>query len=141
MQTSNLKQSHQKNYNWDAMESFTNQPIWFVENVPSNTENKKFKDDLLANWVKNQSFEKLIDFWRESDMILDNNQALITRVVEAKDLIRKFIGEKGLGDGELVLVCHFKFIRYFTAKSFDKDRQPVDGKETFNCELIEYELI
>ncbi len=57
------------------------------------------------------------------------NQALISGV-GTKDRIRKFIGEKGLGDGEPVLVGHWKFIRYFMGKRYGGYRGLVGGKGT-----------
>jgi len=141
IQTDVLREKYQDQFNWEAMDGFVNGPLWFIENVPSNAQNSGFKNELLANWAKTQDFGKLINFWRDSEKCLDNNQALEERILKAKAFIRKFIVENNLADGELVLVTHWKFIKHFTAQSFDKDGESTDGKSPVNCELVEYDLI
>ena len=141
MKTDVMRETYQDKYNWAAMDVFENPPVWFIENVPTNSENENFKNDLLENWEKSRDFEKLIKFWRESEKLLDNNHALIERVSKAKEFIKKFIEKHQLGDGELVLVAHWKFIKYFTAASFDQDGESAYGKSPNNCELIEWDLV
>lgn len=71
----------------------------------------------------------------------EKNIDVYNRVQKAKKMVKEYIQEKDLKDGELIIVAHSRFIKAWTSKGVDKASDEfIDMKIPMNCETLQVEL-
>jgi hypothetical protein len=114
-------------------------------------ENEKAKQKLFeaSKKIKPNSSRKeigqlFIDLLKEGYLSgdrIEKNVHVFKRVKKAKEAITKFVKEKGLKDGELVVVAHSRFSKAWTAKDVDPEIDEfVDYYAPKNCEVFESDI-
>ena len=71
----------------------------------------------------------------------ETNFDVYNRVQKAKQMVKEYIKEKDLKDGQLIIVAHSRFIKAWTCKGVDKSLDEfIDMRIPMNCETLEVEL-
>ena len=101
---------------------------------------KKIKSDSTKKEIAQLYIDLLKEGYLTGDRI-EKNEHVFKRVKKAKEAITKFVKEKNLKDGELVIVAHSRFSKAWTAKDVNPEADDfIDYYAPKNCEVFESEI-
>jgi len=132
-------------YDFSLFKNFENKKLWVLETLEEGILKKLSLVDDYKEYAK--SGEKKITF---SEYLLKRMKAIYPKILESTsnlkrrvEMTKKILQEyqAKLSENEMIaIVSHYSFLHMFTAKTFEKNGAPYDGRYFKNCEVVPYKL-
>ena len=115
-----------------------------LENKEAFEKLKKLSDSFTAETSLNDRIQETLNLMKKnllSNKKFEYNRDMFTRVKKFKAYVSNFVKEKGLQDGELILVVHSRFSKSWTAEAVDEATDEfVNYHAPLNCEVFETDV-